>query len=57
MDMIDLILVMSVNPGFGGQKFIESQLPRSPTCAADHASAARSISRSMAASIAAPRRS
>jgi ribulose-phosphate 3-epimerase len=23
---IDLILVMSVNPGFGGQSFIESQL-------------------------------
>jgi ribulose-phosphate 3-epimerase len=26
MDMVDLILVMSVNPGFGGQSFIESQL-------------------------------
>ena len=26
MDMVDLILVMSVNPGFGGQAFIESQL-------------------------------
>ncbi|MCR0984495.1 ribulose-phosphate 3-epimerase [Roseomonas populi] len=26
LDMLDLILVMSVNPGFGGQSFIESQL-------------------------------
>jgi len=26
MDTIDLVLIMSVNPGFGGQKFIESQL-------------------------------
>ena len=25
---IDLVLVMSVNPGFGGQKFIESTLPK-----------------------------
>ena len=26
LDAIDLVLVMSVNPGFGGQKFIPSQL-------------------------------
>ncbi|MFZ4440693.1 MAG: ribulose-phosphate 3-epimerase [Syntrophales bacterium] len=25
---IDLLLIMTVNPGFGGQKFIESSLPR-----------------------------
>jgi ribulose-phosphate 3-epimerase len=25
-DVVDLVLVMSVNPGFGGQKFIESQI-------------------------------
>ena len=28
MDLIDLVLVMSVNPGFGGQSFIESALPK-----------------------------
>jgi ribulose-phosphate 3-epimerase len=26
MDLVDLVLVMSVNPGFGGQSFIPSQL-------------------------------
>ena len=28
LDELDLVLVMSVNPGFGGQSFIESALPK-----------------------------
>jgi ribulose-phosphate 3-epimerase len=31
MDDIDLVLVMSVNPGFGGQSFIDSQLRKIET--------------------------
>jgi ribulose-phosphate 3-epimerase len=28
IELLDIILVMSVNPGFGGQKFLHSQIPR-----------------------------
>jgi ribulose-phosphate 3-epimerase len=28
LDKVDLVLLMSVNPGFGGQAFIESVLPK-----------------------------
>jgi ribulose-phosphate 3-epimerase len=28
VDMVDLVLIMSVNPGFGGQQFIESSLDK-----------------------------
>jgi len=28
LDRVDLVLVMTVNPGFGGQSFIDSQLPK-----------------------------
>jgi ribulose-phosphate 3-epimerase len=28
LDFVDLVLIMSVNPGFGGQKFIESQVQK-----------------------------
>jgi ribulose-phosphate 3-epimerase len=28
LDRVDLVLLMSVNPGFGGQQFIESVLPK-----------------------------
>ena len=32
IDDIDLILIMSVNPGFGGQSFIENQLRKIEAC-------------------------
>jgi ribulose-phosphate 3-epimerase len=28
LDLVDIVLVMSVNPGFGGQDFLPSQLPK-----------------------------
>jgi ribulose-phosphate 3-epimerase len=28
LELVDLVLVMSVNPGFGGQSFIEASLPK-----------------------------
>jgi ribulose-phosphate 3-epimerase len=28
LDKLDFVLVMSVNPGFGGQRFIEAVLPK-----------------------------
>jgi ribulose-phosphate 3-epimerase len=28
LDLVDLVCVMTVNPGFGGQSFIDSQLPK-----------------------------
>jgi ribulose-phosphate 3-epimerase len=28
MDRLDMVLLMSVNPGYGGQSFIESSLPK-----------------------------
>ncbi len=31
IDLVDLVLVMSVNPGFGGQSFIDSQLRKIAT--------------------------
>ena len=33
LDRLDLVLVMSVNPGFGGQSFIEGVLPKISTLA------------------------
>ncbi len=32
MDDIDLVLIMTVNPGFGGQKFIRTMLPKIRKC-------------------------
>lgn len=28
IDIVDLVLIMSVNPGFGGQKFIATQVDK-----------------------------
>jgi len=28
LDLVDIVMVMTVNPGFGGQAFLDSQLPK-----------------------------
>jgi ribulose-phosphate 3-epimerase len=43
MDLVDLILVMSVNPGFGGQSFIASQLAKIEAIAKRIAKSGRDI--------------
>ena len=43
IDLADLILVMSVNPGFGGQSFISSQLKKVETIAEMIAKSGRQI--------------
>jgi ribulose-phosphate 3-epimerase len=43
MDLVDLILVMSVNPGFGGQSFIHSQLKKIEAIATRIAKSGREI--------------
>ena len=43
MDLADLILVMSVNPGFGGQSFIASQLKKIEAVATRIAASGRAI--------------
>ncbi len=43
MDLVDLVLVMSVNPGFGGQSFIHSQLKKIEAVATRIAKSGREI--------------
>ena len=38
LDKVDMVLLMSVNPGFGGQSFIPSTLPKIAAGARDHRS-------------------
>ena len=45
MDLVDLILIMSVNPGFGGQSFIESQLKKIEAAREAHRRRPAAISR------------
>ena len=43
LDLVDLVLIMTVNPGFGGQTFIESQLAKIEAAAARIAKSGRPI--------------
>jgi ribulose-phosphate 3-epimerase len=43
IDLVDLVLIMTVNPGFGGQAFIESQLRKIESAAALIAQTGREI--------------
>jgi ribulose-phosphate 3-epimerase len=43
LDLVDLVLIMSVNPGFGGQEFIESQLRKIEAAAERIAKSGRDI--------------
>lgn len=43
IDLVDLILIMSVNPGFGGQSFISSQLKKIEAAAERIAKSGRAI--------------
>ena len=43
LDLVDLVLIMTVNPGFGGQSFIESQLRKIEAAAERIAKSGRAI--------------
>jgi ribulose-phosphate 3-epimerase len=43
LDLVDLVLIMTVNPGFGGQSFIESQLKKIEAAAKRIADTGREI--------------
>jgi ribulose-phosphate 3-epimerase len=43
IDLVDLVLIMTVNPGFGGQSFIESQLKKIEAAAERIAKCGRAI--------------
>jgi len=43
LDLVDMVLVMTVNPGFGGQEFIHSQLKKIEAAAERIARAGRAI--------------
>jgi ribulose-phosphate 3-epimerase len=43
LDLVDLVLIMSVNPGFGGQEFIHSQLRKIEAAAERIAKGRRAI--------------